>query len=170
MNVSRNLLASSLLAVLSLGAAGQTPPAAPGAAAAASGAQHPHRPDPARMQEYAARRQAALKQKLQITPAQESAWAAYLEAMKPPPADMMAMMGPQRAELEKLSTPERIDRMRAIRTAHMAEMDRRGEATKAFYAALTPEQRKVFDAHTAPRARGMPHHHQHHGGAGQHRS
>jgi Spy/CpxP family protein refolding chaperone len=27
-----------------------------------------------------------------------------------------------------------------------AAMDKRGEATKAFYAALTPEQQKTFDA------------------------
>jgi Spy/CpxP family protein refolding chaperone len=30
----------------------------------------------------------------------------------------------------------------------MAEADRRGEAAKAFYATLTPEQQKTFDAHT----------------------
>ena len=40
--------------------------------------------------------------------------------------------------------------MRALRNQRMAEMnaamDKRGEATKAFYAALTPEQQKTFDA------------------------
>jgi hypothetical protein len=31
----------------------------------------------------------------------------------------------------------------------MAEMDQRGDAAKAFYATLTPEQQKTFDASTA---------------------
>ncbi|MEO6322967.1 MAG: Spy/CpxP family protein refolding chaperone, partial [Polaromonas sp.] len=52
--------------------------------------------------------------------------------------------------LDKLATPERIDKMRALRTQRMtemnAEMDKRGEATKAFYSALSPEQKKTFDA------------------------
>ena len=48
--------------------------------------------------------------------------------------------------MEKRTTPERIDRMRARRAQHAAEADRRGEATKTFYAALTPEQQKTFDS------------------------
>ena len=48
--------------------------------------------------------------------------------------------------MEKLTTPERIDRMRALRAQQAAEADRRGEATKTFYAALTPEQQKTFDS------------------------
>jgi Spy/CpxP family protein refolding chaperone len=40
--------------------------------------------------------------------------------------------------------------MKALRTQRMtemnAEMDKRGDATKAFYAALSPEQQKIFDA------------------------
>jgi hypothetical protein len=109
------------------------------------------------MQERMARRQAVLKQKLQITPAQEGAWTAFTTAMKPP----ANMQRPQRGEFEKLTTPERIDKMRAMRSARMAEMDKRADATKTFYAALSPEQKKVFDAETA-RGRhghhGMRHH------------
>lgn len=45
--------------------------------------------------------------------------------------------------------------MKALRNRHMAEMsaamDKRGEATKAFYAVLTPEQEKVFDANATRR-------------------
>jgi Spy/CpxP family protein refolding chaperone len=40
--------------------------------------------------------------------------------------------------------------MKALHAERMAEMtaamDKRAEATKTFYAALTPEQQKVFDA------------------------
>ncbi len=89
----------------------------------------------------------ALKMQLKITPAQESAWSAYTAAMKPP-AGMMAHR-PDPAEMQKLSTPERIDKMQALRTQRMTQMNatmtQRGEATKAIYAVLTPEQRKLFD-------------------------
>ena len=36
--------------------------------------------------------------------------------------------------------------MRAMRAQQAAEAERRGEATKTFYAALTPEQQKTFDS------------------------
>ena len=147
-NSPKHLIAAGLLAMLGLAATAQTPPpAAPGAAPAptARGERHHGKFDPAKMQEHMARRQAALKQKLQITPAQEGAWTAYTAVMKPP----ARMQRPDRAEFEKLSTPERIDRMRAMRTARIAEMDKRGDATKTFYSALTAEQKKVFDAETA---------------------
>ncbi|MFY8043464.1 MAG: Spy/CpxP family protein refolding chaperone, partial [Rhodoferax sp.] len=42
---------------------------------------------------------------------------------------------------------------RTLRTQHMtdmqAEMTKRDDATKAFYATLSPEQKKVFDAESA---------------------
>ncbi|MDO8320715.1 Spy/CpxP family protein refolding chaperone, partial [Rhodoferax sp.] len=42
------------------------------------------------------------------------------------------------------------DKMKELRAQHMGEMtaamDKRAEATKTFYAVLTPEQQKVFDA------------------------
>jgi len=139
----KNLIAAALLA-LGLAAAAQTPPppAAPGAGPAPMGRAHHGRFDPVKMQEHMAQRQAALKQKLQLTPAQDSAWNTYVAAMKPP----AGVQRPDRAEFEKLTTPERIDRMRAMHAARTAEMEKRAEATKVFYAGLAPEQKKVFDA------------------------
>jgi protein CpxP len=135
----------------------QTPPAPPaGVTAPAPGMRGDHGPrgerhrfDPARMQERLAQRQAALKQKLQITAAQESAWTTWTSAMKPP----AGFQRPDRAEIAKLTTPERIDRMRAIRAERVALSDKRGEATKTFYAALSPEQKKVFDDETVRKGR-----------------
>ena len=49
--------------------------------------------------------------------------------------------------------------MRAMRSARAAEMDKRADATKTFYAALSPEQKKVFDAETARGHRGGGHRH-----------
>jgi len=107
----------------------------------------PGRMDPARMEQMVAKRSAQLKAKLQLTPAQEPAFATFIAAIKPS-ADMMAKR-PEPAELANLSTPERIDRMRALRQQRMSDMasamDKRDEATKVFYATLSVEQRKTFD-------------------------
>jgi periplasmic protein CpxP/Spy len=153
------LLIAALLATIGFAASAQPAPApGPGAMPGQPMMERGHhgRMDPARMQERFAKRQAALKQKLQITPAQEGAWSTWTTAMKPP----ANFQRPERGEIEKLTTPERIDRMRAMRTSHIAEMDKRGEATKAFYAALSPEQKKVFDSETARHGhRGGREHH-----------
>jgi hypothetical protein len=155
------LLAAGLLAGLSFATGAQTPPAGAGPMAGAEAREHQHgRIDAAVLQERMAKRQAQFKHKLQITPAQEGAWSAYTAAIKP----SANWQRPERSELEKLTTPERIDRMRAMHAARAAEMDRRGEATKTFYATLSPDQKKVFDAARAP---GQ--HARHHEGHGHHR-
>ncbi len=149
------LLLAGLLATVGASAMAEGPTTtAPAASARQAGPHGGHhmmgQHDPAKMQAWMAKRQAELKAKLKITPAQEGAWTAFTAAMQPP-----ARMGDrpgaeQRAEYAKLSTPERIDKMRAMRTQRMtdmnAAMDKRGDATKTFYAALSPEQQKTFDA------------------------
>ena len=104
-----------------------------------------HRPDPAKVQAMFDKHMARLKTVLQLTPNQESDWAAFNSAMTPP-ASRPAR--PSREELEKLTTPERIDRLNALRVQHASLLDKRGEASKKFYATLTPSQRKVFDLET----------------------
>jgi Spy/CpxP family protein refolding chaperone len=125
-----------------------------------------HRMDPAKMAQMHTKHLADLKAKLKITASQEAAWTAFTDAMKPP-ADMMDKR-PDRAEMDKLPTPERIDKMRALHKEHMtameAAMDKRAEATKTFYAALSPEQKKTFDAeHARMDMRGDRQHHMHGG-------
>ncbi len=109
------------------------------------------RMDPAKMEQMVAKRAADLKAKLKITPAQEGAWTTFTASMKPSAA--MAANHPDRAEMDKLTTPERIDKMQALHTQRMAdmntEMGKRNDATKTFYATLTAEQKKVFDAEHA---------------------
>jgi periplasmic protein CpxP/Spy len=151
------LLLAGLLATAGFGAVAEGPAAVPGAPAAMGAAGEmpgghrmgTGRHDPAKMQAMMAKHQTALKAKLKLVPAQEGAWTAFTSAMQPP-AHMGRPTPEQRAELDKLSTPERIDKMRALRTQRMtdmsAAMDKRGEATKTFYAALSPEQQKTFDA------------------------
>jgi periplasmic protein CpxP/Spy len=149
----RQLIAAGLLATFGLAASAQTSPPGPMGGDMPRHGMRDHM-DPAKMQEHMAKRQAALKQKLQITSAQEAAWSNWTAAMKP--GDFKR---PERGEFANLTTPERIDRMRALRDQHIAQMDKRAEATKAFYAALTPEQKKTFDTETARGPRGGHRHH-----------
>lgn len=165
-SVHKHLALAVCVAVLGLSANAQpaqpavvAPRAAPAMAAPGPG-QHPMMQEHmAHMQQRAAQREAALKQILQITPAQEGAWSTWVASRRP----SANMRRPQRGEFAQLSTPERIDRMRTLRAARSAEMDRRGEATKTFYAALTLAQQKAFDALAMRRGWGG-----HRGGEGGH--
>lgn len=107
--------------------------------------------DPAKMEAMVAKHLDALKTKLKITAAQEGAWTTFTAAMKPAARTMDPY--PDRAEMDKLTTPERIDKMHDLRKQHMADMqtamDQRDAATKTFYAALSAEQKKVFDSEHA---------------------
>lgn len=102
--------------------------------------------DPAKWEARRAEHLSGLKAKLNLAPEQEAAWNTFTSASQP---GMHRMGGDQKAmrdEFAKLSTPERIDRMQARSEMRRAEMAERAEAIKAFYAQLTPEQQKVFDA------------------------
>lgn len=127
--------------------------------------------DPAKMQARMDKHLAELKTKLQITPAQESAWSAFIANMKPTAGGMMGMKHEDRQkmheEMQKLTTPERIDRMKAMRAERMAQMDKRTDAVKALYTALSPEQRATFDKlHSKGSRHGMFEGRNGHGGKG----
>lgn len=120
------------------------------------------RMDPARMHEMVAKRQAELKAQLKLAANQENAWAAYVAAMQPP-ADMATRMGAEHRrkmheEMAALTTPERIDRMRALKAQRDAEITKREDAIKALYSALSAEQQKVFDANPMRHGPGGRHH------------
>ena len=103
--------------------------------------------NPAQGEARMAKHLAALKTLLKLSPAQEGAWTTFTTAMKPPAG--MAHKRPDPAEMDKLTTPERIDKMHALRAEHMAQMtatmERHGAAIKAMYAELNADQKKVFD-------------------------
>lgn len=106
--------------------------------------------DPTKMQAMMDKRHAALKTQLKLTAAQEPAWTAFLDAHKAPAG--MQGKPPAADDMAKLTTPERIDKMKEMRAQRMgdmtAAMDKQAAATKTFYAALTPEQQKTFDANS----------------------
>lgn len=147
MNAKTPLLTAVAAALLAWGGVSAT--AAPADAAGAPGAtavQQPQRMhgkhmDREQWQQRRAQHAEALKARLQLSAAQQPAWDAFQQAMQPQPHARLDHAG-----MANLTTPERIDRMRALRTQRAAEADRRGDAVKTFYAALTPEQQKVFDA------------------------
>ena len=190
---SKHLLLTTLMATCGFAAIAQnTTPTAPAAGAQPQMQDKMHRGDHSsmrermfgnhneRMAERISKRQAELKAKLKITPAQEGAWTTFAASMQPP-ANMGGMMGMRhdpkvKAEMDKLTTPERIDKMQAMRAERMktmgAEMEKRGAATKAFYAVLSSEQKAVFDAvaihggkHGGGHGMGMG---GEHGGRGEH--
>ena len=115
-----------------------------------------------RMTKHWEQRQAELKAKLQLTPAQEPAWNSFVQASKPPAKSHMQHLGQD--DLAKLSTPERLDKMNAMHDENLktmqAQMKQREEATRAFYKTLTAEQQKTFDSETL---NGPAHHMDHKG-------
>lgn len=139
------------LLLAGLMAAALTTLAQPGPGAGGPGAGGPGAGSPEvrermqdRMQRHMDRRTSDLKAKLKLSAGQEGAWTSYVAAMKPPtPA-----AHPSRTEMDKLTTPERLDKMREWRKQREAEMDKRDDATRAFYATLSDEQKKIFDANT----------------------
>ena len=102
------------------------------------------RPGVAKFQERTEARQAerarALHDVLGIRPNQEAAVQAFQAAMRPERRDHGQPPAPA------ATTPERLDRMAARMAERQQAFQRRAEAIKRFYAQLTPEQQKSFDA------------------------
>lgn len=123
----------------------------------------------ARMQKHMAERQAAFKAELKLTPQQEPAWNAFI-ARTQPQAPAARPAGP-REDWSKLTTPQRLDRMQALKAERDAAFTQRTEAIKSFYAALNADQQKVFDAkHLGGFQRAGMHrdHGKHHRGSAPH--
>ncbi len=95
-----------------------------------------------RMHQKMEQHQAKLKEALKLTPTQDNAWKEFTASMQPQKASVQRL---DRAEWEKLTTPQRMDKMQTLRAEREAHMNQRVEAVKKFYATLTPEQQKTFD-------------------------
>ena len=103
-------------------------------------------------EEMRQRREQRLHDVLQIRPDQETAFHAYLTAVTPPRREGEGPRGAGRErdgrdrEKPAMTTPERLDRVAARQAEHEKRFAQVASATKAFYGALNPEQRKAFDA------------------------
>lgn len=84
---------------------------------------------------------------LQLTAAQENAWNTYQTQIKP---DQSKAERPDPAEISKLTTPERLDKMEALDKERDNRMAQRAKATRTFYAQLNDAQKKVFDENAFP--------------------
>ncbi|MGQ3016492.1 Spy/CpxP family protein refolding chaperone [Phenylobacterium sp.] len=115
------------------------------------------RPSPEQLRSHMAER---LRVTLQLTSQQEAALNTYVSAIAPQGGerpDRRSERPDRRSErqaMREMTTPQRLDAM----AAHMAQRQQafavRAEATKRFYAQLTPSQQKAFDA-LRPAGRGM---------------
>lgn len=139
--VKRSLIVAAILA----GIAGVSATAIAQGAGPQAGPQSPRMEQMhKRHTERHAEHQTQLKAALKLTAAQEAAWNAYVAGTTPnPPAHAPAT---SKEDWSKLTTPQRLDKMQAHHTERDAVMGKRIDAVKAFYATLTPEQQKVFDA------------------------
>lgn len=100
--------------------------------------------------------QAQLHAKLKLTEAQEPAWKTFVAASTPTAMPMR----PDRKEMDKLTSPERMEKMLERSKEHQAKMQEHLSALKTFYAVLTPEQQKIFDdSHRNMRHQFMQHKH-----------
>ncbi len=86
----------------------------------------------------------ALPSILQLQLSQHPAWRAYKDATAEQKADA-AHSASQAALLNAMTTPERLDALRGQLAAQQRSFDRQSAATAAFYAVLSPEQRRTFD-------------------------
>jgi protein CpxP len=144
------LIAATLLAGLSSLSFAQMGPGIGGPSHEHMGQKHE------RMAQRHAPHLAELKTQLKLDATQESAWTTFSQSMQPP---AVLPVRPDRAAMEKLSTPERLDVMQKHRAQMDAQMQKHVEATKAFYAVLNADQKKVFDSETA---KFMAHGHKEH--------
>lgn len=122
-----------------------------GAAAVSANAGHCRHGgfDKEKFTEHMQKRQARLHDQLKLSANQESAWKTFSEKTKPAPGE-----GPKHEELAGLKAPERMERMAAMMKQREGRMVERVAAVKEFYAVLTPEQQKVFDANFMAGRRG----------------
>ncbi len=96
----------------------------------------------------------SLHDSLHLTLPQEDAWRAYRRASAPDP-EAQARHRAAMTMMPSLTTPRRVDLIAAEMQANLDAAKRGGEAVKAFYAILTPEQQRTFD-HQTLQAGGPP--------------
>ena len=95
----------------------------------------------AKHSEFFGNRMKTLHEDLKLSDTQQSAWNDFSEQLKPNEQPLK----PDRSELTKLPTPERLDRMLSRVKERQQKMESHVQAIKSFYAQLSSEQQKIFD-------------------------
>ncbi len=99
-----------------------------------------------RMQAGMEKHRTQLHDKLKLTPQQEPAWKAFTEATKPQHDQKKHQAKADRQAMAAMSAPARMEKMLERSKERLARMQQHLDALKSFYAVLTPEQQKIFDA------------------------
>ena len=97
--------------------------------------------------ERAAKRELKLQETLKLTLSQQAAWATYTSAIKPAANKERG----ERGAWKTMAAPDRMAKRIEMARQRVTMMETRLEATKAFYAVLTPEQKKLFDENSMQR-------------------
>ena len=95
------------------------------------------------------RREQRIHDLLQIKPDQETAFRTFVSSLEQArPAHGQRLRGPGAAqgEREALTAPQRLDRAAQRLADRQQRLQKESAAVKTFYAVLTPDQRKSFDA------------------------
>jgi periplasmic protein CpxP/Spy len=95
----------------------------------------------AKSAERMAKHQAALHDKLSLSPTQEVAWKTFTAKLQ-----ATAPVQPEAAPVASMTAPERADRMAALLQTAQQQATTRAQTVKEFYAVLSPEQQKIFDS------------------------
>lgn len=143
LNVKKTLITGLFatgIALTSMSSFAQMPPPAP-----AADAHHGPTPEQiAKMEQWRAKREAKLHDKLKITAAQEDAWKTFISKTAPQhPVEMSKHLSKE--EWNKLTAPELLARQAEHLKQWQERLTQRIAATKDFYAVLTADQQKVFD-------------------------
>ena len=86
---------------------------------------------------------------LQLSPSQDGAWNAFEQSYQMDAQDM-ARQRDASDRMAGLTGPQRMDLAIGMAEDNLAGMRRRGDALKAFYGTLSPDQQKIFDRDTLP--------------------
>ena len=95
--------------------------------------------------------QQRLHDALKLNPEQEKAWEKFQASHPFAAGGQRPNRAENRAEMEKLTAPERAEKMLEWQKKHQESMTQHVAALRAFYDQLTPEQKKVFDEQHMPR-------------------
>lgn len=169
----KSLVAFSLMTLVGASFAAQTDSTANQGRYAHAANQEAHQANQAarqaKMAEFFAARTAKLHDALQLTAAQEPAWAAFVASIKPPATQQR----PDFAAMKGLTLPEREAKRIEMEKQRIAAQEARLPALNGLYAVLSPEQKLVLEKAQrrmagAMHARMGQRWHHGHGGPGQH--
>lgn len=96
--------------------------------------------------EMRTQKMAVLKANLKLSPQQEAAWNDFVGQRQAQMQQGGVDRKAKHAEFAAMTTPQRLDKMLEMSEMRREKMVARAEATKAFYAQLSPAQQSVFDA------------------------